>query len=81
MVVRARGGAVAMRRVIDLDDQLVEAVSKVLDTGTKEDTVNAALREVLETRRRAVALTRLQDAVAEGAFELELLEGKRNYRG
>ncbi|WP_218020879.1 hypothetical protein [Nocardia crassostreae] len=44
------------------------------------DTVKAALREVLEIRRRALALTRLQDAVADGAFDLELLEDKRNYR-
>jgi Arc/MetJ family transcription regulator len=76
-----RGGTAVTRRVIDLDDQLIEAVSKELGARTKKDTVNAALREVLETRRRAVALTRLQDAVAEGAFELELLEDKRNYRG
>ncbi|MBF6165241.1 type II toxin-antitoxin system VapB family antitoxin [Streptomyces gardneri] len=68
------------RTVIDLDDQLVTDVSKALGTGTKKETVNAALREVLETRRRALALTRLQDAVADGAFDLELLEDKRKYR-
>ncbi|WP_159924674.1 MULTISPECIES: type II toxin-antitoxin system VapB family antitoxin [Nocardia] len=68
------------RTVIDLDDQLVTDVSKALGTGTKKETVNAALREVLETRRRALALTRLQDAAADGAFDLELLEDKRKYR-
>jgi Arc/MetJ family transcription regulator len=68
------------RTVIDLDDQLVTDVSKALGTGTKKETVNAALREVLETRRRALALTRLQDAVADGAFDLELLEDQRKYR-
>jgi Arc/MetJ family transcription regulator len=68
------------RTVIDLDDQLVADVSKALGTGTKKDTVNAALREVLDTRRRALALTRLQDAATDGAFDLELLEDKRNYR-
>ncbi|MET9028006.1 type II toxin-antitoxin system VapB family antitoxin [Nocardia sp. NPDC004168] len=47
--------------VIDLDVQLVADVSKVLGTGTKTETVNASLREVLETRRRALARTRLQD--------------------
>ncbi|MFI5536031.1 hypothetical protein ACIA5H_06520 [Nocardia sp. NPDC051900] len=46
--------------VIDLDVQLAD-VSKVLGTGTKTETVNASLREVLETRRRALARTRLQD--------------------
>jgi Arc/MetJ family transcription regulator len=74
------GGCAMARTVIDLDDQLVADVSKALGTGTKKDTVNAALREVLDTRRRALALTRLQDAAADGAFDLELLEDKRNYR-
>lgn len=68
------------RTVIDLDDELLTEVSKALGTGTKKETVNAALRDVLETRRRAMALTRLQDAAAEGAFDLSLFEDKRNYR-
>lgn len=68
------------RTVIDLDDGLVADVSKALGTSTKKETVNAALREVLEYRRRALALTRLRDSAAEGAFDLELFEDKRNYR-
>ncbi|MEU1983776.1 type II toxin-antitoxin system VapB family antitoxin [Nocardia sp. NPDC019395] len=68
------------RTVIDLDDELLAEVSKALGTGTKKETVNAALRDVLETRRRALALTRLQDAAAAGAVDLELFADKRNYR-
>lgn len=68
------------RTVIDLDDELVAAVAKALGTRTKKETVNSALREVLESRRRAMALTRLREAAAEGAFDLEIFEGKRNYR-
>ena len=68
------------RTVIDLDDELVAEVARALGTRTKKDTVNTALREVLENRRRAVALTRLREAAAEGAFDLELLDDKRNYR-
>lgn len=68
------------RTVIDLDDELVASVAKELGTSTKKDTVNAALREVLTNRRRAVALTRLRDAAAEGAFDLGLLQDKENYR-
>jgi Arc/MetJ family transcription regulator len=68
------------RTVIDLDDELVAEVARALGTRTKKDTVNTALREVLENRRRAVALTRLREAAAEGSFDLELLEDKRNYR-
>lgn len=68
------------RTVIDLEDQLVADVSRALGTATKKDTVNAALREVLEVHRRAIALTRLQDAAAAGALDLDLLADKRNYR-
>ena len=68
------------RTVIDLDDDLVADVAKALGTGTKKETVNTALREVLENRRRALALTRLRGAAEQGAVALELLEEKRNYR-
>jgi Arc/MetJ family transcription regulator len=68
------------RTVIDLDDELVADVAKALGTSTKKDTVNTALREVLENRRRALALTRLRAAATDGAFDLELLEDKTNYR-
>jgi Arc/MetJ family transcription regulator len=68
------------RTVIDLDDELVADVAKALGTSTKKDTVNTALREVLENRRRALALTRLPAAATDGAYDLELLEDKTNYR-
>ncbi len=68
------------RTVIDLDDDLLAEVAKALGTSTKKETVNSALREVLENRRRALALTRLREAAAEGAFDLDLFEDKRNYR-
>lgn len=56
------------RTVIDFDDDLDEDVARALGTRTKQETVNTALREVLENRRRALALTRLRDAaVAEVA--------------
>lgn len=68
------------RTVIDLDDDLVAEVAQALGTRTKKETVNTALREVLESRRRALAIARLRAAADEGAFDLELFEDKRNYR-
>lgn len=68
------------RTVIDLDDELLTSVARELGTSTKKDTVNAALREVLANRQRAVALTRLREAAGDGAFELGLLTDKQNYR-
>jgi Arc/MetJ family transcription regulator len=68
------------RTVIDLDDDLVADVARALGTRTKKETVNTALREVLENRRRALALTRLREAVADSAFDLDLLADKGNYR-
>jgi Arc/MetJ family transcription regulator len=68
------------RTVIDLDDELLAEVAQALGTSTKKDTVNTALREVLDNRRRALALARLREATADGAFDLTLLADKRNYR-
>lgn len=68
------------RTVIDLDDDLVAEVSKELGTSTKKETVNAALREVLQRHRRALALTRLRELTTEGGLDLDLLDDKRNYR-
>ncbi|MFI0718118.1 type II toxin-antitoxin system VapB family antitoxin [Streptomyces sp. NPDC021224] len=55
-------------------------VAQALGTSTKKDTVNTALREVLDNRRRALALNRLRSAADEGSFDLDLCEDKRNYR-
>lgn len=68
------------RTVIDLDDQLVADVAQALGTSTKKETVNTALREVLEGRRRALALARLRNAAEEGAFDLEVFDDKAAYR-
>lgn len=51
---------VLSRTVIDLDDELLAAVARALGTRTKTETVNTALREVLDRRQRALALTRLR---------------------
>ena len=67
------------RTVIDLDDDMLADVARALGTRTKKDTVNAALREVLESRR-ALALTKLRQATADGAFDLALLADKGSYR-
>jgi Arc/MetJ family transcription regulator len=42
------------KTLIDVDEEQLAAAQKVLGTGTKKDTVNAALREVtaLAARRR-----------------------------
>ncbi|RPK38614.1 type II toxin-antitoxin system VapB family antitoxin [Streptomyces sp. ADI93-02] len=68
------------RTVIDLDDELLADVARALGTSTKKETVNTALREVLENRRRALALARLRAASADGAFDLELFQRKGDYR-
>ncbi|MFR9726343.1 type II toxin-antitoxin system VapB family antitoxin [Streptomyces sp. MS19] len=68
------------RTVIDLDDELLADVARALGTRTKKETVNTALREVLENRRRALVLARLRAASADGAFDLELFQKKGDYR-
>ncbi|GGP87244.1 type II toxin-antitoxin system VapB family antitoxin [Streptosporangium pseudovulgare] len=60
------------RTVIDLNDDLLAEVAEALGTRTKRETVDAALREVLENRRQVAALTRLRAAAADGAFDPEI---------
>lgn len=68
------------RTMIDLDDELLAEVSKALGTKTKKETVNAALKEVMDSRRRAMALARLRSSAAAGSVDLALFEDKANYR-
>ncbi|MCT9090621.1 type II toxin-antitoxin system VapB family antitoxin [Streptomyces sp. ASQP_92] len=68
------------RTVIDLDDEALEAAAKELGTTTKRDTINTALREIVDRNRRLRALRELQDLAADGALDAELLLDKRNYR-
>ncbi|AZK95066.1 MULTISPECIES: type II toxin-antitoxin system VapB family antitoxin [Streptomyces] len=68
------------RTVIDLDDELLADVAQALGTSTKKETVNTALREVLENRRRALALARLRAAAADGGFDLDVFDDKQSYR-
>ncbi|SNT17376.1 antitoxin of type II TA system, VapB [Streptosporangium subroseum] len=64
--------------MIDMDDDLLAEAAKALGTGTKKETVDTVLREMLENRHRALALARLRGAAAEGAFDLDIFEEKRN---
>lgn len=63
-----------------MDDGLVAEVAQALDTDSTEETVRVALNEVLANRRRAMAIARLRVAASDGAFDLDLLEDKQNYR-
>jgi Arc/MetJ family transcription regulator len=68
------------RTVIDLDDALLADAAMALGTRTKKDTVNTALREVLEYRRRALALARLREIAADGGFDLRALDDDGDHR-
>lgn len=66
------------KTLIDVDEQLLADAAVAFGTGTKKDTVTAALREGVERKRRAIALARLAAKADAGAFD-DLLE-KKNYR-
>lgn len=68
------------RTVIDLDDDALEAAARELGTTTKRDTVNSALREIVDRNRRLRVLHELQDLAQDGALDVDLLLDKRNYR-
>lgn len=66
------------KMLIDIDEAALAAAAALLGTKSKKDTVNTALRETAERRRRAEALAQLAALGEAGAFD-ELLD-KQNYR-
>ncbi|WBB64285.1 type II toxin-antitoxin system VapB family antitoxin [Streptomyces sp. WMMC500] len=62
------------RTVIDVDDEALTEAARYLGTSTKKDTVNAALREINDRRRRAAAIERMRQMVADGRVDLDLID-------
>ncbi|MEU2428239.1 type II toxin-antitoxin system VapB family antitoxin [Streptomyces sp. NPDC007861] len=62
------------RTVIDLDDEALAEAARFLGTGTKRGTVNAALREIVDRRRRAAAVERMRQMVEEGEVDFSVIE-------
>lgn len=66
------------RTVIDLDDEALAEAARHLGTTTKRDTVNAALREIADRRRRAAAVARMREMVADGEIDFSAIEGSED---
>ncbi|GAA4294878.1 hypothetical protein GCM10023086_07520 [Streptomyces venetus] len=66
------------KTLIDIDEELLAEAAIVFGTKTKKDTVNAALKEGVERKNRALALARLAARADAGDFDM-LLE-KDTYR-
>jgi len=64
------------KTLIDLDDDLLDEATTALGTTTKRDTVNGALRKVVDESRarRAEALENLQRIADEGGFDFDRYE-------
>ncbi|TMR88590.1 type II toxin-antitoxin system VapB family antitoxin [Nonomuraea basaltis] len=62
------------KTVIDLDDEALAEAARVLGTTSKKDTVNAALREIVDRRRRAAAVARMREMVAAGEIDFSVIE-------
>jgi Arc/MetJ family transcription regulator len=62
------------KTLIDLDDEALAEAAKLLGTSSKKDTVNAALREIIDRRRRAAAVARMRAMVAEGEIDFSTIE-------
>ncbi|MGW5264993.1 type II toxin-antitoxin system VapB family antitoxin [Microbispora sp. NPDC004025] len=62
------------KTLIDLDDEALAEAAKLLGTSSKKDTVNAALREIVDRRRRAAAIARMREMVAEGEIDFSVVE-------
>ncbi|SPF03322.1 type II toxin-antitoxin system VapB family antitoxin [Streptomyces sp. MA5143a] len=66
------------KTLIDIDEELLAEAAIAFGTRTKKDTVNAALRDGVERKKRALALARLAAKADAGDFD-ELLD-KETYR-
>jgi len=62
------------KTLIDLDDEALAEAARLLGTSSKKDTVNAALREIIDRRRRAAAIARMREMVAEGEIDFSVVE-------
>ncbi len=64
------------KTLLDLDEDLLAEATTALGTVTKKDTVNEALRKVVEDSRarRVRALRNLQRIADEGGFNFDLLD-------
>ncbi|PRX64963.1 VapB protein of antitoxin of type II toxin-antitoxin system [Nonomuraea fuscirosea] len=62
------------KTLIDLDEEALAEAARVLGTSTKKDTVNAALREIVDRRSRAEAVARMRAMVAEGEIDLSIID-------
>jgi hypothetical protein len=62
------------RTVIDIDDEMLTRAQRSLGTGTKRDTVNAALElaAAIDADRRAQVLDSFRDLL--GRLDVELIE-------
>ncbi|MEV6306680.1 type II toxin-antitoxin system VapB family antitoxin [Actinoplanes sp. NPDC051861] len=61
--------AVVAEKRIDIDDEALTAASAILGTSGTEETVNAALREIVAARARLDAWERLGEMGARGDFD------------
>lgn len=73
-IVYTHGVTGMTKTVIDLDDEALAEAAKLLGTSSKKDTVNAALREIVDRRRRAAAVARMREMVATGEIDFSVLE-------
>ncbi|MER6824443.1 type II toxin-antitoxin system VapB family antitoxin [Streptosporangium sp. NPDC000563] len=62
------------KTLIDLDDEALAEAAKLLGTSSKKDTVNAALREIVDRRKRAAAVARMREMVAEGEIDFSAID-------
>ncbi|GAA3416125.1 MULTISPECIES: type II toxin-antitoxin system VapB family antitoxin [Streptosporangium] len=62
------------KTLIDLDDEALAEAAKLLGTSSKKDTVNAALREIIDRRKRAAAVARMREMVAEGEIDFSAID-------
>jgi Arc/MetJ family transcription regulator len=67
-----------MKRLVDIDDDLLEQARTIAGTNTIKDTVNAALRRLVDDERVSRHIERLRGP---GALDVASIEESRRPRG
>jgi Arc/MetJ family transcription regulator len=71
---RQSGALLMAKTLIDIDPELLARVQQILGTGTKKDTVNTALREVVRRWAAAEFGELARSGVFDGLLEAEPVE-------
>jgi len=62
------------KRLVDIDDELIAEAQQLMGTATMKETVNTALRQLIETELRRIHLRRLETGEGTDLADAETMQ-------